>query len=304
MTGAGSALPVAFAIEETFMGAIVDQDSDGNPEFYVPGYNPTVEELDLQRELQRIREPDSAFPLTSLTQTIEGAVSVSFDLATDTWHDLVFSNNTIEPGLRPSGRWYFGVDLASETPQRVTLGTIVTQVQIQYQQGQNVRVSLTMLYADEADETSTEAGEFSATDVQKPSASDVYAHHGTTLTIDASTVETYLQSADLTISNIARFREGASVRPVDAVTDAVEPSLSTNATFTETSRRDLAYGGSTPASQLSEVDATLDFTNDAGTTIGYSLSLKPENYAWNDLVEAETDLSDDINWHVSDVQVV
>ncbi|AFZ74564.1 phage tail tube protein [Natronobacterium gregoryi] len=303
MTGAGSALPVAFAMEDEFMGGLKEE--DGEPTFVEPGIDPQVEELDLQRQLERVRRPDDPIPLTSLAQNLEGAASVSFVLTDDNWHDLVFEDGLIEKGLRPSARWHFGVDLIEGTVERITLGTVVTQVQIQYQQDQNVRVTLTMLYGDEVGGDSDEANEFDPTDVERPAKSDVFASHSTSLEIDDAAVETYLQSAGLTISNLARFRRGAGFHPVDAVPGAVEPDLSTNATFTESDRRDIAYGGSTPATMLDEIDATLEFDRDDGSDpIAYDLEVKPDNYAWNDLVQADTDLGEDINWHVSHVEAV
>lgn len=296
MTGAGSALPVAYTTENDFMGDIAT-----GPTFRAPGIEPQVEELDLQRQLERIRQPDSPMPLTSLMQNLEGAVSVSFYLTDDNWHELVFGDDgMIGAGLRPSARWYFGVDLVDQTVNRVTLGTVVTQVQIQYQQDQSVRVTLTMLYGDETGE----ADEFDPTAVEKPAKADIFASHSTSLDIDGAAIETYLQSASLTLPNLARFRRGAGIHPVDAVPGAVEPELSTNATFTETDRLDIAYGNDTPAAMLDEVDATLEFTNDQDTTIGYDVSAKPNNYPWNDLVQGDADLSEDITWHVSSLEAV
>ena len=193
----------------------------------------------------------------------------------------------------------FRSDYLDGTAERELLGCTPVEYSVSYEQGGMTTYSLSMLYADE-----TESASITPTDVTQVSDGSSVPFHGTTLTIDGVDV-TKLQSATLSISNIARFQRGGETTPVDAVIAAPETTLDMSAIFSGPEKRlDLAYGGggvSEPQDQLSSVSASLALTSKGGTSVAtYSLpKLKPDSYSWADLIDAETDLTEPTTFHVN-----
>lgn len=302
MTGAGSAT-VAYALEQSYGGALVDEDGDGTVEWYQPGTDITVGDLSVEQALERSRQPDDPTPAGSREGNWEGALSVSFTLTDDNFHDLVFADGSTalphSPMKAPSSTWYLAVELPDgSTEPRTPTGTIVQDATINYEQGSDVTVELTMLYGDEPTDVTAPADSA----IQQPTEDQAFSWHGATLDVDGMG-QSLLQSATLSLSGLARFRRGQDRHPHDAVVDAIEPSFSTDATFTERDQLALAVdnGGTT----VGKVPATLQFENGLGTTIGYNLSgCQPTSYSWSDLVAADTDLSEPVDYHVSDVEVM
>lgn len=294
---AGSAT-VAFAPEPSYLAAPTD------PTYVQPGYNITVGEVSLQRALQRLRDPNNPEPIQSIAQNVEGALSVSFDLAGDEWHQLVFNNtdNTgFEDGRMPSSRWWLGTNALPGVTERVPKGAVVADAQIQYQQGQPNRVQLTLIYGDEEKNSS-----ITPSSIQKPSADDVYPFHGAELTLD-TVAQAKLQSATLGISPNARFHRGPSQHPLDAVIGNVEHTLTMAAIFEEDDNLSAAYGSASATAvedNVATTDGSLAFENAAGTTLTYNLTaMQPNQYGWSDLVAGENDLNEEIDYHVASVGV-
>jgi len=296
MTGGGTAT-VAHTTEPSLLEAPAD------PTFYQPGEDITIGELSLQNELERVRDPDSPEPIESVAQNFEGALNLSWTLTDYQWHQLVFNDGgtSFTSGRPVFSRWWIGVDYLDGTAERVVKGAIVTQVQIQYQQGGKIEISLNLIYADEELNTA-----ITPTDIQK--STDTKVWHD--LTLDVTDVEQVscdkLQSATLQIDIGARFHRGGSRKPCDAVIGTVDSSLTTDAIFTTASvdRLGLAYDGSaaatSPGESISETDATL--------TVGsedYNLGgMKPDTVGWNSVVDPESDTADNTEYHVSSVEVM
>jgi hypothetical protein len=290
MTGAGSAT-VAYAVEDSYLGALEDADSDGSTDYHLPFKNPTVDELSLDNALQR--EP--------IVQNFEGAATVSGELAEPPhWHDLVFNagGTGFTSGRMPSATLFFGVDYLSGTSEWAAEGAIVTDATINWQQGQSPTASLTFIYGN-----ATSAASITPSNIQTPAPQDLYDFHGTELTIDG-TVVSKPQSIELSIPTNARFHRDDSRTPADAVIGPVNPTLTTEAILSNISNTEAALGGSTPATMLSSVSGSLAFTNDNGDSITYNLGgLKPTNYSWNSLIDPENDLTDPVEFHVSSLGV-
>jgi len=156
------------------------------------------------------------------------------------FHDLVFADGgtalPTEPIKAPSSTWYFDVQLPDGTTEpRTPVGAIVTDAEITYEQGGDVRVSLTLLYADEPSDVTAPAD----ADIQQPAEDEAYSWHGTTFSVDGL-AQPLMQTATISLSGLARFRRGQSRHPYDAVVDAIEPSFSTDAVFTERDQLALA----------------------------------------------------------------
>lgn len=304
MTGAGSAT-VAYAKEQSYNGALVDSDGDGTPEWIQPGIDINITDLTVEQALDRSRHPNNPLPAGSREGNFEGGLAAEWTLTDANWHDLVFADGGTalpsSPMKAPSSTWYFAVELPDGTTEpRTPTGTIVIDAEVTYEQGSDVRVALTMLYGDEPSDVTAPAD----ADIQQPSEADAYSWHGTSLTIDGMR-QSLLQSATLSLSGLARFRRGQSRHPYDAVVDAIEPSLSTDAVFTERDQLALAVDDTVADNygEVSQVPGELAFENGQGDTITYTLSgLQPNTYGWSDLVAADTDLSEPIDYHVTDVE--
>jgi len=294
MTGAGSAT-VAYTVEDSF-----GDGPSADPTWRQPFIDVTVGDLSVEQALERNRQPDDPTPAGSREGNWEGAASVSGTLCDDNWHEIVFADggtalphSTMEA---PSAAWYFAVELPDGTTEsRTPTGAIVTEATINYEQGSDVTVELTILYGFEPTDIAAPGT------IGQPSESDAFSWHGTTFDVDGMG-QSLLQSSTLSLAGLARFRRGQGRHPYDAVVDAIEPSLSSDATFTE--RDQLAMAVDDVDDAVGKAPATLSFENGQGTTIGYNLSeVQPTSYGWSDLVTADTDLSEPIDYHVADVEV-
>ena len=295
MTGGGTAT-VAHTTEPSLLEAPTD------PTYYQAGSDVSVDELSLQNELERVRDPDDPEPIESVAQNLEGALNLSWTLTDNNWHDDVFNdgtNSSFVKGRPVFSRWWIGVDYLDGIAERVLKGAIVTQVQIQYQQGGKIQISLNLIYADEELNTA-----ITPTSIQK--SSDIKMWHDLDLSVDNVTDVSCdkLQSLTLQIDTGARFQRGGARKACDAVLGAVDSTLTTDAFFTEASkdRVEIAYGStgaSSPETSLTAVDATLTIMN-----TDYSLSgLKPNTVGWDSVVDPESDTQDNTEYHVSGVEV-
>jgi len=298
VTGGGAA-SLAFGKEQSFTGAL-----SGPPDYWAFGRNPTLTDLSLENQLQRLDEADAVESVESVKTNFEGAVAVEAVVSADVHgdvHDLVFNDGgtAFTSGRPTTGRIYAGIDYLDGTAERELIGCIPVDYSVTYEQGAMTTYSLTMLYADEAEATS-----ITPTSVTQASDGSSVPFHGTDLTIDSASV-TKLQSTTLSISNIARFQRGGETAPVDAVIAAPETTLDMSAIFSGPEKRlDLAYGGgsvSEPQDQLSSVTGSLSLTSKGGTSVAtYGLpKLKPDTYQWADLIDAETDLTEPTTFHVN-----
>lgn len=306
MTGAGTS-EVAFAIEDTFMGSLVDSDADGNPEYYQPGRNIEISDVELSNALQRLRVPDSAESTESLAQNLEGAFSASWVMSADRVADvqsIVFNDGgtAFAPGRAATSRWFAGIDYLDGVAERELIGVTPTEYSVQYQQNGTIQESLTAVYGDENYGTAITPSSILAT-----SAGQSIPSHGADLSINTVS-QTKLQSATLSINNIARFQRGADRKPLDAVIAAPQTTLDIEAVLTETDQLELAYGGggaTTPQDSLTGVGGSFSLSVGGTTVTTYDLSAaKPENYNWNDLASGDNDMTESATLQVNGVSVV
>jgi hypothetical protein len=301
MTGAGSAT-LAFAHEQDLAGSLVDSDGDGNPEYYKVGRNPSVTDLELSNTLQRMREGDSVEAVDSVAQNLEGAVSVEATVSKDVHSEiekLVFNDggSGFTSGLASSATFYTGVDYIGGTAERALSGCIPLEYSLEYEQDGMATYSLSMAYANESKNTS-----ITPSNIIGPSDGGDVPFHGWTLTVDGAHVAK-LQSASLSISNIARYHWGDQRTPIDAVLAAPETTLDATVTFDGPSRLELAYGSpgaSTTQDSLSSVSGSVELAVGGSTVSTYNLpKLKPDTYSWTDLINSDEDLTDETSFHVN-----
>ncbi|WP_395166357.1 phage tail tube protein [Natrinema pallidum] len=294
MTGSGSAT-AAFTVEDSY-GTL-----QAEPSWYQPGMDVTVGDLSVDQALERSRHPDDPTPAGSRPGSWEGAMSVSFSLTDANWHDLVFADGGTalpnSPMRAPSATWYLAVEMPDGTTEtRTPTGAIVQEATVSYEQGSDITVELTILYGDEPDDIAAPST------IQQPSEADVFSWHGASFQVGGLN-QPLMQSTTLSLSGLARFRRGQDRHPFDAVVDAIEPSFSTDATFTERDQLALAVDDTAGASgPVGKVPATFGLENGQGDTIEYTLSdCQPTSYSWSDLVAPDADLSEPVDYHVTDV---
>lgn len=297
------AAEVAFAMESG-VGSDGYGDLPDTPTWYQPGVDVEVDGPTLDNQLVRQRQPDSPKSARSREGNLLGSVSVTFTLTDDNWHELVFTENgnTALPDSGsdewPSATWYFSADVPGINEERFCAGAFVTDVSIEYQQGEDVRVSLTMNYQTEKDLT-TPAG------ISQPEEADAFMWHG--LTPERGNTEiAEMQSMTISLSNLSRGRRDQSRLFTRAVAGAFELSFNTDAIFAEDDTLELAYGSSaatTPADTIDQTDFTAAFVNAGGDEHEFSLDgAQPTNYSWSQLV-GEEDLTEPTEFHVADVGV-
>ena len=239
MTGAGSG-ELLFAHEQDFGGALVDSDSSGDPELYSPGRDESLDELNLQRQLQRMREADAVESVESVAQNLEGAATISATVSSDVHDQIeqwVFNDGGagFVTGRPNSAAVFTSVNYLDGTAKRKLVGCVPLDYSISYEQGGMVTYSLTLAYQDEERDVT-----IPTTDVTRVSGGTSAPFHGFDLSIDATTV-TKLQSCTLNISNISRLQRGNSHTAVDAVIATPTTSLDVTAIITGTDKLELAY---------------------------------------------------------------
>ena len=298
MPGAGSAT-AAFTTEPEF-GAGPGAD----PTWTQPGIDVNLTDLSVQQALERSRHPDSPLPQGSRPRDFEGGIGIEFTLTDANWHDLVFADGgTALPGegvTAPSSAWYFATTLPDGTTEpRTPTGTIFTDAEVVYERASDIRVSLTGIYGFEPDDLTAPADGA----IQQPSSEDAFSYHGASFSVDGLN-QPLMQSATISIAGLARFRRGQGRHPYNAVTGAIEPSLSLQSTFTERDQLELARADGTPVETIDKTDAVFAFENAAGETIEYTISdVQPTTYSWQDLVAADSDLNESVDFHATNVEV-
>jgi len=297
------AATVAFKEESSFNGSL-----SSSTDWYQPGTNITVTGPSIARNQTRNRQPDDPRPQNSRPGNLVGSATVEFTLtgakADQNWHDLVFHDDGTalgnEGGASPSAQWYFSSERLSGTKDRIVSGAVVTDAEIVWSQAEDVRVSLTLAFADETDVSDPP----SDSEITQPSVSGVHAFHGADIDV-GSTYQTLLSSMTLSLSNLARMRYGQSQIAESATIAGYEPSLSTDAIYTESDQLDNALTGRSSGSLVGSVSATIPFTNGNGDKIEYSVSgAQPESHDWSDLVNPDTELSESVDYHITGVEVV
>lgn len=305
MTGAGSAT-VAVATEDSFLTL------PGVPTWFQPGENISVGSASLENALERARQPDDPRPDGSREGNKEGALNLTFAMTDTQFHDLVFPATSPvgiarSASLAPTATYYVAADLLSGSQDRFLAGAAVESMSISYNQGEDVTVDLTVIYADEPEVGGSHGSAPGDADINQPDKSDIVRWHGADLQIDGVTVDK-LQSFSIDISGMARFRRDQSRTAADAVVGAYEPTLSVEAILQDGTYKEYAYGSAgavEPETTIAENPAQASFDNPGGNVVTYDLSsLQPTTYDWADLVSPDTDITDPVDYQFTDLQVV
>jgi len=293
MTGAGSATLVA-QHETDFANTL----ASGDP--FEMGRDPSITELDLQNQLARMRDPDSAWEVETVAQSAEGAVGIEALVSADIHAEIetIVLNNGgtgIDPNsLANSARILVGVDYATGSVERELQGVIPSEYSISYEQNGMVEYSLKCFYADE-----TPSANIDTTTVMEVTGGSSVPFHGFDLQLDSGNIVVKdLQSAELTIADIARPQFGTGRIANRGVIDAPTADLTFESILRTADRSELARGdgtGTLPDS-VDGVSGTITLTSEGGTTVStYNLaSVDPDSYSWTQIIDTE-DTTDQIN---------
>ena len=297
----GGPATACFAKESAFMDTLVDSDSDGNTDYYEPGRNVSITNVELSNALDELRVPDDPEVAEHLAQNLEGAFGVEWSMSSDRQadvHDIIFNDagSGFVRGQAATSRWYLGIDHWAQTAQRELLGVTPTDYTVEYT-GDGVNCSLTAVYGDEKYNTT-----ITPSSIQTATEGTTVASHGTQLQLSAVAKNT-LQSCTLSISNIARFERGPPRKPLNAVIASPQTQLDASVLWRGSTELETAYGttgATTPADSLDSVTGTLTFDSAAASAATYNLpSLDPESYNWSDLVSTDTSLTENITFNVA-----
>lgn len=287
MTGAGTT-SVVWTREDAY-GSL-----PSSPTYVYPGRDVQVSNVELRNALQRSRLPDDNEAIEAVAQQLEGALEIEYDLCHPWMLTDIFVNDDTDTnadgvlewamgsGQMPTSRWYIGVDVAGSVTERELKGAATTSLQLQVSEGSNVRVSQTIVYGDEAKNTSMTPGSIVGGD-QSP-----YVYHGGSLTVDATT-QKKMQEGTLEITNNGSLDRGWNRKAIDAIagdadynlsaTKIADDSLSSNVT--------LAYGNSSaPVSDsgISGVSGELKLTRGDGDVIRFPLTgVRPDSLGWDNI---------------------
>lgn len=302
MPGAGSGT-LLFGIESSFKGSVK------NTDYYHFGRNPTVGEINIDRELTRLRNAGVIEDVESVSQQIGGAVNVSSTINGGTHEnveEIVFNAGPASgftTGPATSAQVLVGAEYldsgATSNKVRELKGVIPTQYQISYNEGQPVRQSLSMLWADEADGSVP-----AAADITTPSSGQDAMDHSFDFSADTTSI-TKLQSFTLTLSNLYRYHEGNQQTPIAATLAAPDLSCSATAIWDDpTDQLEYAYGsaGATaPEDSMTGQSLTVDIDDKTDTDIAqYDLSnAKPTTQNWQNVIDGESDTLEQLEWVVA-----
>lgn len=301
MTGAGSG-ELVFGLESNGLGSdIEDGNTDGDPDLYSVGRNPTLTELDLSNQLARLRDAISVEAVESMAQNLDGAIGIEATISTDT-HDKVeewvFNDggDGFVPGRANSATVYTGVDYLDGSIDRELNGVIPLEYAINWEQGGLLTYTLTCGYQDDGN-----ASTLSLTDVTRPTDGTTVPFHGADFQVSGASVQK-LQSATLSISGIARFHFGTPRKPVDAVIADPQSTLDITAIISGPDRLEQAYGSSGATSiedSLESVTGSLALDVDGTPVSTYDLpKLKPDSLSWQEVISTE-DTTESVSYHVN-----
>lgn len=303
MTLAGSG-EIAYTHETSFTTVA------GTPTWYRPGEDITLDDFTLTRNLSRSRSPDDPRPKGSRAGNREVSMSLSFSLTDTNWHDMVFANggaSLAQTGsLAPTATWYVKSKTLPGTEERFVQGGAVESVSINYSQGEDVTIDLSIIGAQEIG-----AGDGSSPSVPSSivtqSKDDIVTFAGADFNLNGSQLSAELQSFSFDISNMAQFNRGQQQTPTSVEVGPYEPSFNVEAILNGSTQRELAYGTSGATQPQDTVDSSsgeITLANPSGNLVSYNLSdLQPTNYQWASVISADTNTTDPTEYHATDIAV-
>lgn len=307
MTGAGSG-QLLLAHEQTFKGSLVDSDNSGSPDWYQVGRDPTLPDgPTISRNLQRLNSGQSVESEESVAQNVNGSVTIDAVVSEDVHKEIeqfVFNDNGVQfqTGRPNTARIFVSSDYLGGNQDRVLFGCIPQDYSVSYEQGGLVSYSLQVGYAEERTDQS-----LPLTDITPVTDGSSAIFHGFDLQYDGISVAK-LQSAELSISNIADWHYDGEPIPDDAVIRKPETSLDFTAIVTSQTpdRTEVQYGAAnadTIQDTMASVAAEFAIGVAGSNLSTYQLSaVKPDSTSWANTI-ASDDTTESVSCHVNGVGV-
>lgn len=286
MTSEG-AITMAYAVEDSF-GELPD-----SPDWYGT-VDASIDDFSIENNNTRKRYDDRPVPAGTREGNFLGSLTVSFDYADTNWHDIVlFDDGSLPTGLieATTSTWYIEADLLEGNIPRVAPGVRTEGASISYTENEEVRITLSLEFGTETDDADSPTD----AEIDYPDLEDVRTWHDTTLEINGTTV-TELQSFEIDLSPLTRFKTNDTRFPHGVATVMAEPVLNVTAELEDADMLEYAWGGSgadTPQDTIDSRDATVAFGSGNGTQDEYDLkTLDPQNYSWDNLLAAGESTTD------------
>jgi hypothetical protein len=282
----------------------------GGPAWIQPGIDIEVQDLSIDNNLTRNRHPDETSSQESRVGNFTGELSLSWTYTDDNWHTLIpFTGNDDLRGdhrLAETAQIYINVsafdDSLTQFNQALAFaGCALTSADITYSEGDLITVDATIGLGEAISNPSPSS-------IQQPNANQVFAHHGTALTVDGTT-QSGAREATISMPNLAyRSDEADRVSRKWAVAGDMELEFSLSAEFSEVDQLESAIGGSDVTSVsdfLSPFSSTsMQLSNGQATTVTYTLSdLTPSDATLNQVAAPDDDVLEDLTYHVGNLSV-
>ena len=294
MTGAGSG-DLVIDIEDSFTTA------PSTPDPHRLGRNPTVDSSQLLNNTEELSQDGEIENQETQPQRFRGELTLSSYVSGSTYPtimDFVFDGAGVFSGPKPtSARIYEGVDYATGVAQKEWVGCIPQSYKLLWD-GDRLRQTLSVLAADVNYDTS-----ITPSDVTGPALDSTVPRHGMSLDIDSTTVSR-LQSAELSIENIAQLIYGPPRIAIDTSMQKPTTSLSMAAILGDNtpSRIEAALGGTgatTPQDDVQPRSATITLDSASSTVATWTLpQITPDTYSWSDVV-GEANAMEEIDYPVT-----
>jgi len=297
---AGSA-DMAIAYEESY-GTL-----PGVPTWIEPFSNPEEPNPELSNNQTAQERPNSTKPARHREGNVLGTVTLGGQVVDDRAFEFVFGDTDGSPYRMPDEgtAWpsvtvYLSANLPGIQTDRFLQGVFPTSVELTYEQGEEVTMSISCEYADE-DTTLTVPSNIDRVDEK-----DGFMWHSLNPTRNGTTVDD-LQSMTLTLDAIARGRRNQSRFYSGAYADAHRYNATVEAVYQDEEPLELAYGAADATEpsddRIEAQDLVLPFTNANGDVHEWTLeSVQTESYTWSQLFGAE-DLTDPAELQGTDVVV-
>lgn len=280
-----------------------DFETAGTGDWIQPGTDVSVSSIQIDNQLQRVRQPDKSRPAGSRPGNARLSANVEFTVTDDKWVSLLPQSGGVVggTGLSPTAEWHFDSDildasLAAGTEGVTLKGTAVEQADVQIQEDGPVTVSLSLRSSDLSGNTPPT--------IVQPSPADEFLGHGAVLTVN-SVVQIGLSSATLSLSGLAEraTEPGRTARAF--YVGAVEPSLQATTDTTELDQLQLAAGGSTTSisdTLTGPVTGSISIENRSAITQSWELSdLQPSTFSFEQVVEPTELLGESVDYQVATV---
>jgi hypothetical protein len=285
------------------------QTPSAGPSWFQPGVDIEVQDLNVDNNLTRNRHPDETSSQESRVGNFTGELSLSWTYTGTTWHSLLPLTSSALRGdhrLANTHQVYinttaFDSSLSSFTQPLAFAGCALTSADITYSEGDLITVDATIGLGEAIPDPAPGT-------IVQPNANQVFAHHGTSISINGNT-QHGAREATISMPNLA-YRSGQADRVSRkwAVAGDMELEFSLSTEFTEVDQLQKAIGDGNVTSVADYISSfsssSVQVTNGQATSQTYTLTdLTPSDATLNQVADPSDDVLEDLTYHVGDISV-